>query len=125
VDSKRRQTTTPELFMVVVKLNFGKPSVPSLEMCKQAVVSDFDILMNDKKKKARHDFSDDVGCCWSVGQRPQTTDMVGTQPCKLLCSFSLLLRMTIPAHQLPSEPRGERSKRDQQKRQARERKESQ
>jgi hypothetical protein len=57
VESKKRWIENPHLFMVQVKLKFGKPSVLSLERYKQVVACNFETLMNDNDKKTAGDFT--------------------------------------------------------------------
>ena len=51
LESKRRWMEHPELFMVQVKLKFGKPGVLSLNRYEEDVASNFELLMNNSAKK--------------------------------------------------------------------------
>jgi hypothetical protein len=57
VESKKRWIENPHLFMVQVKLKFGKPGVLSLKRYEQVVACKFETLMNNNDKKTAGDFT--------------------------------------------------------------------
>jgi hypothetical protein len=57
VELKKRWIENPHLFMVQVKLKFGKPGVLSLERYEQVVACNFETLTNNNDKKTVGDFT--------------------------------------------------------------------